>query len=113
MFFEGKDYKEGLDLDPAEFYKRLETIEDPKNHLPSTGMPDTENIRACFENAIKDGYEEAMVDVIKGEHITVEFDRPTPLQIDGETFLDVTRYEVYSKGEKCKQRKKYTPAYAK
>ena len=27
-----------------------------------------------------------------GHEITVEFDRPTPLQIDGETFLDVTQY---------------------
>ncbi len=35
-----------------------------------------------------------MVDVFCGRHITVEFDRPAPLQIDGETVLDVTRYEV-------------------
>ena len=27
-----------------------------------------------------------------GHEITVEFDRPTPLQIDGETILDVTQY---------------------
>lgn len=61
VFFEGKDYKEGLDLDPVEFYEKLETIENPKNNLPSTGMPDTEDIRACFENAINEGYDEAMV----------------------------------------------------
>ena len=61
VFFEGKEYREGLDLNPVEFYERLETIEDPKNNLPSTGMPDTEEIRACFENAIRNGYEEAMV----------------------------------------------------
>lgn len=61
LFFEGKEYKEGLDLDPVEFYERLETIEDPKNNLPHTGMPDTEDIRACFDNAIAQGYEEAMV----------------------------------------------------
>lgn len=30
-----------------------------------------------------------------GKEITVEFDRPTPLQIDGETFRDVTSYKVY------------------
>lgn len=35
-----------------------------------------------------------MVEVLTGRNITVEFDRPTPLQIDGETILDVTRYEV-------------------
>lgn len=33
-----------------------------------------------------------MVAVHTGREITVEFDRPTPLQIDGETILDVIRY---------------------
>jgi len=33
-----------------------------------------------------------MVAVHTGHEITVEFDRPTPLQIDGETILDVTKY---------------------
>ena len=64
VFFQGKEYREGLDLDPVDFYQKLETIEDPKNHLPHTGMPDTEEIRACFENAIADGYDEAMVFVL-------------------------------------------------
>lgn len=33
-----------------------------------------------------------MVSVLSGREITVEFDRPTPLQVDGETILDVTSY---------------------
>lgn len=33
-----------------------------------------------------------MVAVHTGHEITVEFDRPTPLQIDGETILDVTKH---------------------
>lgn len=33
-----------------------------------------------------------MVAVHTGKEITVEFDHPTPLQIDGETILNVTRY---------------------
>ena len=33
-----------------------------------------------------------MVALHTGHEITVEFDRPTPLQIDGETILDVTKY---------------------
>ena len=33
-----------------------------------------------------------MVAVHTGQEINVEFDRPTPLQIDGETILDVTKY---------------------
>ena len=39
----------------------------------------------------------AMVQVLSGEHITVQFDRPTPLQIDGETVLDVTEYTVFAR----------------
>ena len=30
----------------------------------------------------------------QGKHVTVEFDRPIALQIDGETVLSVTKYEV-------------------
>ena len=33
-----------------------------------------------------------MVHVLQGKEITVRFDRPTPLQIDGETVLGVTEY---------------------
>lgn len=64
VFFEGQEYREGLDLDPVDFYRRLETIEDPKNHLPHTGMPDTEEIRAAFDHAIAEGCDEAMVFVL-------------------------------------------------
>ncbi len=35
-----------------------------------------------------------MVKIITGHEITVEFDRPTALQVDGETILDVTSYTV-------------------
>ncbi len=37
-----------------------------------------------------------MVTVHTGYEITVEFDRPTPLQIDGETILNVTKYTARS-----------------
>ena len=39
-----------------------------------------------------------MVDVIKGHNITVKFDRPSALQIDGETISGVTEYQVQSAG---------------
>ena len=43
-----------------------------------------------------------MVDVLVGHEITVEFDRPTALQIDGETILGVTAYTAMSSvGEKA------------
>ncbi len=35
-----------------------------------------------------------MVEVMKGKEVTVEFDRPTALQIDGETITGVTSYSV-------------------
>ncbi len=37
-----------------------------------------------------------MCKVFKGHDITVTFDRPCPLQIDGETVKDVTTYRVYA-----------------
>lgn len=60
VFFEGKEYLEGLDLDPVAFYQRLEIIEDPKQNLPYTGMPTTEEIRACFDKAVAEDYEEVI-----------------------------------------------------
>lgn len=35
-----------------------------------------------------------MVEQIKAREVTVTFDRPTPLQVDGETFTNVTSYSV-------------------
>ena len=61
VLFNGKEYREGLDLEPETFYRELETIEDPKKHLPSTAMPDTEEITGAFEKAIEEGYDEAIV----------------------------------------------------
>jgi DegV family protein with EDD domain len=61
VFFEGKEYREGYDLNPDEFYSRLETINYPKNNLPYTGMPDTEEIREAFDKAIDEGCDEALV----------------------------------------------------
>ena len=37
------------------------------------------------------------VDVLSGREITVEFERPTAMQIDGETILDVTKCTIISK----------------
>ena len=40
-----------------------------------------------------------MVEQFKGYEIEVEFDRPTALQIDGETFTNVTSYKVWATPE--------------
>jgi hypothetical protein len=37
-----------------------------------------------------------MVDIYEGKEITVKFDHPCALQIDGETILGVTEYTVRS-----------------
>jgi len=37
-----------------------------------------------------------MIEILTGHEIMVEFDRPTPLQIDGETILGVTSYTALS-----------------
>ena len=47
-----------------------------------------------------------MVAVHTGKKITVEFDRPTPLQIDGETILGVTKYTAYAAANNVNKAKK-------
>lgn len=59
--FKGKEYLEGPDLDPVAFYRELETLEDPKNNLPTTAMPTREELMAHFEKACDEGYEEVLV----------------------------------------------------
>ncbi|MBO5879037.1 MAG: DegV family protein [Clostridia bacterium] len=61
MFFEGKEYLEGPELDPVKFYERLETIENPKNNLPKTGMPTALEITSHFDKAIEEGYDEIII----------------------------------------------------
>ncbi|MBQ6825146.1 MAG: diacylglycerol kinase family protein [Clostridia bacterium] len=43
-----------------------------------------------------------LVEILEGKEITVEFDRPTALQIDGETILDVISYTAISAKETVK-----------
>ncbi len=61
MYFEGREYLEGPDIDPVEFYNRLESLEDPKNNLPKTGIPTPQEIQAHYDGAIADGYDEIIV----------------------------------------------------
>lgn len=61
MLFEGKEYLEGIGLDPVEFYEKLETLEDPKSNLPKTAMPTHAEIQAHFDQAVAEGYDEAIV----------------------------------------------------
>ena len=59
--FQGKEYLEGYDLNPTEFYSELETMENPRNNLPTTAMPTRESIMAAFDKAIDEGCDEVIV----------------------------------------------------
>ena len=61
IIFEGKEYLEGIGLDPVDFYQRLEKLENPKNNLPKTAMPTPFEIREHYERAIEEGYDEIIV----------------------------------------------------
>jgi DegV family protein with EDD domain len=58
LTFEGKEYIEGPDIDPVEFYERMETIENPRNNLPKTSVPSRGEVNALFDKAIEEGYDE-------------------------------------------------------
>ncbi len=49
-----------------------------------------------------------MVDVLTGRKITVKFDRPTPLQVDGETYVNVSRYSAMSAGNAVSEKESET-----
>ena len=61
IYFNGKEYLEGYDLDPVDFYRQLEELDDPKNNLPKTGMPTPLEIRSHYDRAIEEGYDEIIV----------------------------------------------------
>ncbi len=61
ILFEGKEYIEGLDFDAEGFYKKLETLEDPKNNLPKTAMPTIEELHTFFKGVIDRGYDEVLI----------------------------------------------------
>ena len=61
ILFEGKEYLEGIGLDPVEFYNKLETLENPKNNLPKTALPSRGEICEHYERAIAEGYDEVIV----------------------------------------------------
>ena len=61
VLFQGKEYLEGYDLDPVDFYNELEKLDDPKNNLPKTAMPTVEEIRKHFDEAVAQGYDEGIV----------------------------------------------------
>ena len=58
LFFKGKEYLEGFDLDPVDLYKQMENAKEVKDNLPHTAMPTYEEIAGHFQKAIDEGYDE-------------------------------------------------------
>ena len=61
MSFKGKEYLEGPELDPDEFYKELEKLENPKDNLPKTSLPSYVEISNVFDKAISEGCDTIIV----------------------------------------------------
>ena len=57
----GKDYLEGLELNPYDFFKTLETLENPKENLPHSAIPTTESITKKYESMVERGIEEVFI----------------------------------------------------
>jgi len=60
LFFKDKEYLEGLDLDPVDLYKQMENTKEVKDNLPHTDMPTYDEMRAHFDKAISNGYNEVI-----------------------------------------------------
>ena len=60
LSFKGKEYLEGLDLDPVQLYKEMENTKEVKDNLPSTAMPTYEEVSGHFKKAIEEGYDEVI-----------------------------------------------------
>ena len=69
---------------------------DPEKKLTLMVLHDINNLRilTLLPTVYKGGHVKytKYVEILQGHEITVEFDRPTALQIDGETILGVTQY---------------------
>lgn len=69
-----------------------------KKQLSVVVLHDSGKLRTLciFPSIFKGGHVKykKRVEVLTGRDITVEFDRPTALQIDGETILNVTKYQA-------------------
>ncbi len=114
VHFKGNEYLEGLDLDPDQFYRDLEVLEDPKNNLPKTAMPSPETIREHFQKAYDEGYREVIVIALSAYlggtcnliRLTAEEfqDKMNIIVIDskitcfGEGLLAIKAYEMVQKG---------------
>ena len=88
----GSYYGGGFNMGPSQDRKN------PAHTVTSVTIHDIKRIPAVFMFlGVMQGKGESMKDILDyrvGHSVTVEFDRPIALQIDGETVLNVLKYEV-------------------
>lgn len=53
VIWSGKEYRDGVDIQPSEFYTRLEKADE----LPTTSQPSPEVVKAEYEKLIAEGYD--------------------------------------------------------
>lgn len=91
----GKYYGGGMIIAPDQ--DRL----DPEHYVTTVVMHGSGKLKTLmvFPSIFKGAHVKhtEMIDIIKTHEVEVEFDRPTALQIDGETIKGVTSYKVIAK----------------
>ena len=53
ILWEGEEFRDGIDIQPNEFYERLETVKE----MPTTSQATPEDFREVFDQLISEGYE--------------------------------------------------------
>ncbi|MBQ3234854.1 MAG: DegV family EDD domain-containing protein [Clostridia bacterium] len=60
LIFKGEEYEENK-VDAKAFYAELETLKNPKENLPRSSMAKADDIRAVYQEAVDNGYDEVIV----------------------------------------------------
>ena len=88
--YNDKDYEEGLELNPYDFFEYLEKLENPKENLPKSAIPSLEKIKEKYQSFIDRGYTEvfivALSSYLGGTYNTIK--------LVGEEFADKLKIHV-------------------
>lgn len=60
LIFKGEEFEEDK-VDAKAFYDELETLKNPKENLPRSSMAKSDDIRAVYQEAVDNGYDEVIV----------------------------------------------------
>lgn len=87
----GEEKKENS-VDPIEFYKYLETLENPKENLPRSSMVTDLDVRGCYDYAIKNGYDEVIV-ISLSSYLSGSYSKIQTLAKEYEDRLKITVFD--------------------